>query len=49
VGGKVDWTKVSASEAKQLSERMFDAAQVPQQARNNYYKRFNRYIKSGCK
>ncbi|WP_081960023.1 sugar-binding protein [Porphyromonas sp. COT-052 OH4946] len=49
VGGKVDWTKVSAREAQQLSERMFDAAKVPQHARDEYYRKFNQYIYSGCK
>lgn len=29
VGGKVDWTKVSPQEIQKLSERMFDAAKVP--------------------
>ncbi|MDR2118625.1 MAG: hypothetical protein LBP25_03725 [Tannerellaceae bacterium] len=48
VGGKVDWTKVSHREAFQLSEKMFDAAGVPQDARNKYYEEFNRYIYSGC-
>ena len=44
VGGKVDWTSVSPQEAQALSERMFDAANVPLSARNNYYREFNRYI-----
>jgi len=28
----------------QLSERMFDAADVPQGARDEYYRAFNQYI-----
>ena len=44
VGGKVDWTNVSPREIQALSERMFDAAQVPTNARENYYNAFNRYI-----
>lgn len=48
VGGKVDWTKVSPREAYHLSERMFDAAGVPQDARNKYYSEFNKYIYTGC-
>nr|WP_235318117.1 RHS repeat-associated core domain-containing protein [Porphyromonas gulae] len=46
-GKPVDWTKVSAREAQQLSERMFDAAKVPQHARDEYYRKFNQYIYSG--
>ena len=41
VGGKIDWTKVSAREAQHLSERMFDAAKVPQHTRDEYYRKFN--------
>ena len=44
VGGKVDWTSVSPQEAQALTERMFDAANVPLSARNDYYREFNRYI-----
>ncbi|RZK30330.1 MAG: hypothetical protein EOO61_19415, partial [Hymenobacter sp.] len=49
VGGKVDWTKVSSSEVHQLSEQMFDAAKVPQHARDAYYRKFNEYVANGCK
>ena len=48
VGGRVDWTTVSPREVHQLSERMFDAAAVPQHQRDAYYKAFNRYIHNGC-
>ena len=44
VGGKVDWTSVSPQEVQALAERMFDAANVPLSARNDYYREFNRYI-----
>lgn len=43
-GGKGDWTSVSPQEAQALAERMFDAANVPLSARNDYYREFNRYI-----
>jgi hypothetical protein len=43
VGGKVDWTQVSPQEIQDLAERMFDAANVPQEARDEYYRAFNRY------
>ena len=49
VGGKVDWTKVSEAEVRDLSEKMFDAANVPQPARDAYYKKFNDYVSNGCK
>ena len=35
---------MSPQEAQALSERMFDAANVPLSARNDYYREFNRYI-----
>ena len=44
VGGKVDWTNVSPKEIQTLSEDMFNAANVPISARNNYYREFNSYI-----
>lgn len=44
VGGKIDWNTVSPQEIQALSERMFDAAGVPDYARRNYYKEFNIYI-----
>ncbi len=49
VGGKIDWTKISPQEIFNLSERMFDAARVPQSARDNYYREFNIYIYNMCK
>jgi hypothetical protein len=44
VGGKVDWKSVSPQEVQQLTERMFDAANVPQSARRDYYRAFHQYI-----
>jgi len=44
VGAKVDWTKVSPREIFNLSERQFDAAGVPQTARDAYYRGLNQYI-----
>lgn len=44
VGGKVDWKTVSPREMQQLTERMFDAAGVPQSARRGYYRAFHQYI-----
>lgn len=44
VGGKVNWQDVSPQEAQRVSERMFDAAGVPENARREYYRAFNQYI-----
>ena len=44
VGGKVDWKTISAREMQSLSEKMFDAANVPESARRAYYQSFHRYI-----
>jgi hypothetical protein len=44
VGAPVDWGTVSPREISDLSEQMFDAAGVPQTARDAYYSAFNRYI-----
>lgn len=44
VGEKVDWKSVSPQKVQSLSERMFDAAGVPDYARRNYYSEFNKYI-----
>ncbi|MDT3443600.1 DNRLRE domain-containing protein [Pseudofrankia sp. BMG5.37] len=44
VGVKVDWASIGPREIYSLSERMFDAAGVPQAARDAYYGGFNRYI-----
>ncbi|NNU97571.1 sugar-binding protein [Anoxybacillus sp. EFIL] len=44
VGGKLDWKTVSPREMQQLTERMFDAAGVPQSTRREYYRAFHQYI-----
>lgn len=44
VGGSVDWTKVSAEEAQDLSDAMFKAAGVPEAARRAYFERFANYV-----
>ena len=46
VGGVVDWTKVTPKEVRDLAEKMFDAAGVTKDARQNFYKEFNKYIYS---
>ncbi len=43
VGGKIDWQSVSPREIQELTERMFDAANVPKSARQEYYSSFNIY------
>ena len=48
VGGKIDWKNISPQEIFNLSERMFDAAGVPQSARDKYYQEFNKYIYTTC-
>ncbi|WP_081444730.1 hypothetical protein [Blastopirellula marina] len=47
VGGRVDWSKVSPQEMQRLTERMFDAASVPDAARREYYRAFRQYIYRG--
>ncbi len=44
IGGSVDWTTISARDMQELSESMFDAAGVPDEARQAYYEAFYRYI-----
>lgn len=48
VGGKVNWANVSNREMFNLSERMFDSANVPVNARNEYYRALNRYLYTGA-
>ncbi|WP_231572095.1 hypothetical protein [Pontibacillus halophilus] len=43
VGGKVDWQSVSPKEIQELTQKMFNAAKVPNSARQEYYYAFNRY------
>ncbi|HVB24546.1 MAG TPA: RHS repeat-associated core domain-containing protein [Ktedonobacteraceae bacterium] len=47
VGASVDWTNVPVRETLNLSERMFDAAGVSDEARLLYYRAFNQYIYTG--
>lgn len=44
VGGAVDWTTVDSRKIVDLSERQFDAADVPIDARLEYYRQFTSYI-----
>ncbi|MCM3091866.1 T7SS effector LXG polymorphic toxin [Cytobacillus sp. AMY 15.2] len=43
VGGKIDWQSVSPREIQELTEKMFEAANVPNSARQKYYNSFNKY------
>jgi len=42
VGGRVDWTQVSAQEAVDLAKRMFAAAHVPASVSQQYFEYFRR-------
>ena len=42
MGGKFDWKKVSESDIRTLSEKMFDAASVPANIRQEYWDWFER-------
>lgn len=44
IGAKIDWTSVSAKDVHELTEKMFDAAKVPQATRLAYYEAFARYV-----
>jgi hypothetical protein len=46
LGGKVNWGKVSEADIRKLSERMFDAAEVPAAIRAEYYKQFEEFLKT---
>jgi hypothetical protein len=43
MGGSFDWGKVSEAEIRNLSEKLFDAAEVPQGARLEFWKQFEQY------
>ena len=45
--GAVNWKAVSARQAMQLSEELFDAARVPRSVRDDYYRAFNQYQYGG--
>ncbi len=42
LGGVFDWNKVSETEMRALSEKMFDAAQVPASIRQQYWEEFEK-------
>jgi len=42
LGGTFDWSKVSEAEMRALSEKMFDAAQVPSSIRHQYWAEFEK-------
>jgi hypothetical protein len=44
VGGAVDWKSITPQEAQAISEKMFDAAKVPTETRELYYRLFNQHI-----
>ena len=46
MGGSFDWGKVTAREMKALSEKMFDAAKVPANIRQQYWTEFERMMKA---
>jgi len=46
MGGTFDWAKVSKADMRALSERMFDAAGAPREVRTEYYRQFNKYLKT---
>jgi hypothetical protein len=46
MGGELDWTKITESDMRELSEEMFDAANVPSKIRQQYWKWFARMIKA---
>lgn len=43
LGGKFDWGKVSETEIRELSEKLFDAAEVPRGVRLDFWKQFEQY------
>jgi hypothetical protein len=42
MGGVFDWSKVTESDMRALSEQMFDAAGVPSEIRTQYWQEFER-------
>lgn len=43
---KIDYTKITMEDILKLAERQFDAADVPQAVRDEYYKLWKDYIKT---
>ena len=46
LGGYIDWRSISPRDIQQLAYDMFDAARAPNDAVENYFRAFNRYIYS---
>jgi hypothetical protein len=44
MGGTFDWSKVSEEDMRELSEQMFDAAKVPANIRQQYWKEFEKML-----
>lgn len=44
--GSFDWSKVMEADMRALSEQMFDAANVPKQVREMYWRDFDRMLKA---
>ena len=40
----IAWNQISPNDIQQLAEESFDAANVPEWARRNYYRAFHEYI-----
>jgi hypothetical protein len=47
VAAKVDWTRVSPNQIQALAEQMFDAAKVPSEVRQQYYRDFAQLLYEG--
>ncbi len=47
ITGPIDWANMSPREVQQIADRMFNAANVPSEARSAYYRAFNQYIYGG--
>jgi hypothetical protein len=46
MGGEFSWNKVTEAEMRDLSELMFDAANVPQCVRSEYWAEFDKMMKA---
>ena len=44
ITGRIDWSTISPHELQALAEQMFEAAGVPSEAREAYYKVFDKYL-----
>lgn len=44
ITGYIDWSKISSKEVQALTEQMFDAAGIPKESREAYYREFYRYL-----